>query len=541
MSFDDDWETDPNFENKATEEEQRWGTSADRGAAINMQQLIEETEKADDDKKKKLVEDTGLTGRHGYGGKFGVEKDRMDKSALGHDYVGKVEKHASQKDYVTGFGGKFGVDKDRMDKSAVGFDYVGKVEKHDSQADYKKGFGGKFGVESDRMDKSAHTFQEQVDKVGTNYQRTKPDIMGAKPSNLKSRFENISSFNDEETKQRAAMQKKLREEKDMKDKEQASKEKDFVTNEEPSRHKPQRKAIVTGRNERISDVINVFNAPAPTDEYKPALKQPIKLPKEDKQPVEIVKPDIISSTEKHVDMPEHTPVSKIAQQFTKSVQIQEKVEETPKVHEIKAQKQEEVIQVHQEIQEQHHEIQEQQQVHEEPQQVHEEPQRLNKEQPQVYEQHQAYEEQQQVVQEHQQIHEEAPDQHHFYEDVPQQHQIYENIQQHQESPTNDYQHQVQLPQQQQEVISEQELIEQLKNDNGQVEEVEEQFVLSPENPGVTAIALYDYQAAADDEISFDPDDLITHIDMIDAGWWKGLHAKTYTYGLFPANYVQLRE
>jgi cortactin len=153
----------------------------------------------------------------------------MDKSALGHDYVGKVEKHASQKDYVTGFGGKFGVDKDRMDKSAVGFDYVGKVEKHDSQADYKKGFGGKFGVESDRMDKSAHTFQEQVDKVGTNYQRTKPDIMGAKPSNLKSRFENISSLNEEETKQRAAAQKKLREEKDLKDKEQAAKEKDYVS------------------------------------------------------------------------------------------------------------------------------------------------------------------------------------------------------------------------------------------------------------------------------------------------------------------------
>jgi cortactin len=92
-----------------------------------------------------------------------------------------------------------------------------------------------------------------------------------------------------------------------------------------------------------------------------------------------------------------------------------------------------------------------------------------------------------------------------------------------------------------EVISEQELIEQLKNESLEEEEVPEQFVLSPDNPGVTALALYDYQAAADDEISFDPDDLITHIDMIDAGWWKGLHAKTYTYGLFPANYVQLRE
>lgn len=145
----------------------------------------------------------------------------MDKSALGHDYVGKVDKHASQKDYSEGFGGKFGLSKDRMDKSAVGFDYVGKVDKHDSQADYKKGFGGKFGLETDRMDKSAHTFQEQVDKVGTNYQKTKPDISGAKPSNLKSRFENMALQTEEETKQRAAEQKKLRQEKDLIDKEQA--------------------------------------------------------------------------------------------------------------------------------------------------------------------------------------------------------------------------------------------------------------------------------------------------------------------------------
>ena len=33
------------------------------------------------------------------GGKFGVQKDRMDKCAVGHDYVGKVEKHESQTDH----------------------------------------------------------------------------------------------------------------------------------------------------------------------------------------------------------------------------------------------------------------------------------------------------------------------------------------------------------------------------------------------------------------------------------------------------------
>ena len=31
-----------------------------------------------------------------------MQKDRMDKSAMGHDYVGKTEAHSSQKDYSTG-------------------------------------------------------------------------------------------------------------------------------------------------------------------------------------------------------------------------------------------------------------------------------------------------------------------------------------------------------------------------------------------------------------------------------------------------------
>lgn len=35
-----------------------------------------------------------------------------------------------------------------------------------------------------------------------------------------------------------------------------------------------------------------------------------------------------------------------------------------------------------------------------------------------------------------------------------------------------------------------------------------------EDTGLTAVALYDYQAAADDEISFDPDDIITHVQMV---------------------------
>ncbi|XP_037504612.1 drebrin-like protein isoform X3 [Rhipicephalus sanguineus] len=60
------------------------------------------------------------------------------------------------------------------------------------------------------------------------------------------------------------------------------------------------------------------------------------------------------------------------------------------------------------------------------------------------------------------------------------------------------------------------------------------------DPGLRARALYDYQAADDTEISFDPDDVITHIEQIDEGWWQGL-GPDGTYGLFPANYVELIE
>ena len=142
-------------------------------------------------------------GTKGFGGKFGVQKDRyvktnrywiniigwwnhvdtfrMDKSAVGHDYVAKVEKHESQTDGVKGFGGKFGVQSDRKDKvrlhfssikwkikspsflfqSAVGWDYQEKLVKHESQTDGVKGFGGKFGVQTDRVDK-VHDFQLYV-------------------------------------------------------------------------------------------------------------------------------------------------------------------------------------------------------------------------------------------------------------------------------------------------------------------------------------------------------------------------------------------
>uniref|UniRef100_A0A3Q1FUY5 Cortactin n=1 Tax=Acanthochromis polyacanthus TaxID=80966 RepID=A0A3Q1FUY5_9TELE len=161
---DDDWETDPDFENDVSEKEQRWGAKTVAGSGhqghININQLRDTVSCEHTNLKQKEME-TMTKASHGYGGKFGVQQDRMDKSAVGHDYQSKLSKHCSQTDTSKGFGGKFGVQADRVDQSAVGFEYAGKTEKHASQKDYAKGFGGKFGVETDKVDKSAVGFEYQ--------------------------------------------------------------------------------------------------------------------------------------------------------------------------------------------------------------------------------------------------------------------------------------------------------------------------------------------------------------------------------------------
>ncbi|XP_056338154.1 hematopoietic lineage cell-specific protein-like isoform X3 [Oenanthe melanoleuca] len=157
----DDWDTDPDFVNDISEREQRWGAKTIEGSGhaghIDIHQLRSKVSEEHEVIKKKELE-TGPKASYGYGGKFGTEQDRMDKSAVGHEYVAPVEKHSSQTDAAQGFGGRFGVQRDRADKSALGFEYKGEVEKHCSQKDYSKGFGGRYGVERDKVDKAAVGF-----------------------------------------------------------------------------------------------------------------------------------------------------------------------------------------------------------------------------------------------------------------------------------------------------------------------------------------------------------------------------------------------
>lgn len=44
--------------------------------------------------------------------------------------------------------------------------------------------------------------------------------------------------------------------------------------------------------------------------------------------------------------------------------------------------------------------------------------------------------------------------------------------------------------------------------------------------------------ADDTEITFDPNDIITGIEMVDEGWWRG-YGPDGRNGMFPANYVEL--
>lgn len=82
-------------------------------------------------------------------------------------------------------------------------------------------------------------------------------------------------------------------------------------------------------------------------------------------------------------------------------------------------------------------------------------------------------------------------------------------------------------------------VEEIFNESPQPPQVVPQLPATPqEDHGLRAKTIYDYQAEDDSEISFDVDEIITNIEQIDPGWWRGT-APDGSYGLFPANYVEL--
>ncbi|RMB90175.1 hypothetical protein DUI87_33444 [Hirundo rustica rustica] len=418
----DDWDTDPDFVNDISEREQRWGAKTVEGSGraghIDIHQLRSKVSEEHEVIKKKELE-TGPKASYGYGGKFGTEQDRMDKCAVGHEYVADVGKHSSQtdaaqgfggkfgvqrdradksalgfeyKDYSKGFGGRYGVERDKVDKAAVGFDYKSQAEKHDSQKDYAKGFGGRYGVQKDRVDKSAAGFDEMAAPT-SSYEKTRPLEAGASSgtSSLRSRFEHMAKSAEEESRRQAEEERVRRQARE---------------------HRAARQQEAKREDEEVPPTL----PPRPAD----LDAELCKVPSED----------------------QHT--------YSTSLDVGGEYEELPE--------------------------------------------------PSDY----------------CDITSGGAD----YEELPAPLGKLDTTYDFGGDEGEDY-----------EVILPQEPRQSQPHLGSMDSAFEEQ------SPGICAVALYDYQGDGDDEISFDPDDRITHIEMVDEGWWRGqCHGRV---GLFPANYVKL--
>lgn len=61
---------------------------------------------------------------------------------------------------------------------------------------------------------------------------------------------------------------------------------------------------------------------------------------------------------------------------------------------------------------------------------------------------------------------------------------------------------------------------------------------APASSGPQYVAVYDYTAADDDEVSFVEGDIIVNAEVIDAGWMTGMVKRTGETGMLPSNYVE---
>ncbi|KAF7266052.1 cortactin [Rhynchophorus ferrugineus] len=497
---DDDWETDPDFVNDVDEQQQRWGSTTVEGSgrtagAIDMEKLRRETEEANALRKKKALEEAPDNPSFGYGGKFGIEKDRMDSSAVGHDYKEKLQKHASQKDYSTGFGGKFGVQTDRVDKSAVSWNHKEKIEKHASQKDYVAGFGGKFGVQSDRQDKSAVGW-DHVEKVEKH----------------ESQKDYVKGFGG-----------KFGIQADRQDKSAVG----WDHHEAPQKHESQtdhkigfggKFGLQTDRVDKSAAGFDDHSTKVGTNYTKTKPDIAGAKPSELRERFETMSSqESQPSSQSSSPAPRKTIHAKAA--FFNQNSQESSSASSPEKHVPKQLDSSKTAFLNQNIQP-------------DPQPVKQIPQKMNQTKIAQFANAQnkemdnggsnnAIKEELELLKQLQKQKQEESDEHE--ESEPASQSIEEKLEPTIQEP--------ELP-----VKIETKTAEQNEPLSPPLEEPEYFAQEEIVDTGITAIALYDYQAAADDEISFDPDDVITHIEKIDEGWWRGMCKGRY--GLFPANYVQ---
>ncbi|XP_067110384.1 src substrate protein p85-like [Osmerus mordax] len=467
----DDWETDPDFENDVSEQEQRWGSKTVEGSGhkehISVAELRQKVSQEYEHVKKK-EQALAPQASYGYGGTFGVEKDRMDKGAVGHSYVAKVEQHSSQTDAARGFGGKFGVQKDRVDKSAMGFEYKGEVDQHTSQKDYAKGFGGKYGVEKDKVDKAAMGYDYKGETEKHQSQKDYSKGFGGKFGVEKENVDKAALGYDYKGQT-----------------EKHESQKDY------SKGFGGRFGVQEDRMDK--NAANFTDMESPTSAY------------EKTQPLEA------SSARAGNLKARFENMAKASDEENRKQAEEEKARRQAR----EKREQEEARQRQQERNSR--EVEEVEEVEEQPPpplpETRRGPPQLPRALPEVP--RDEYEPESQVE-------EEPPCLPPRSADV--------------------------LPEEAPEVLTPVFPEPQLEEDDGDYEDIAN--IAEPNaaavekdyedlTDGLTAVAIYDYQGEADDEISFNPDDMITNIEMVDEGWWRGqCHGR---FGLFPATFVQLQQ
>uniref|UniRef100_A0A8C6M0C0 Cortactin n=1 Tax=Nothobranchius furzeri TaxID=105023 RepID=A0A8C6M0C0_NOTFU len=458
----DDWETDPDFENDVSEKEQRWGAKTVAGSGhqehIDIHQLRETVSTEHTSLKQKEL-DNMPKASHGYGGRFGVQQDRMDKSAVGHDYQSKLSKHCSQTDTAKGFGGKFGVQEDRVDKSAVGFEYAGKTEKHASQKDYATGFGGRYGVQADRVDDSALGFDYQAKTEKHESQKGWFTF----PIMQRSFFQFFLKHRKDYSK---GFGGKFGVETDKVDKSAVG----FEYQGKTEQHESQ-KDYVKGFGGKFGVQVDRQDKSALGWDHQEKLQ--LHESQKDyskgfggKFGVQSDRMDKSAGTFEEVEKltPSYQKTKPVEAAGSSTGSIKARFENIAKQKEEEDKKRAEEERARRQAKEKQEQEEASRQV-----EVTREPSPVAAASP-------------------------SP--------TP--------------SPTPPVQPATQYT---------------VSSDASQYD--------YSEDLGVTAVALYDYQAAGDDEISFDPDDIITNIEMIDEGWWRGICRGAY--GLFPANYVEVRQ
>lgn len=495
----DDWDTDPDFVNDISEKEQRWGAKSIAGSGraehINIHQLRSKVSEEHEVIKKKELE-SGPKASYGYGGKFGTERDRMDKCAVGHEYIADVGKHSSQTDAAQGFGGKYGVQRDRADKSALGFEYKGEVEKHSSQKDYSKGFGGRYGVERDKVDKAAVGFDYKSQAEKHDSQKDYSVGFGGKFGVQRDRQDKSAlGWDHQEEVQPHASQT------------------DYA------RGFGGRYGVQKDRVDKSAAGFDEMEGP--TSRY------------EKTQPVEAASSGASSLRSRFENM------AKLADEESRRRVEEERARRQAREDQAARRKQE---------------IPQREMDHTEPPpapvparvpaRAEQEPMSRGKQEAKGEEEEETApalppRQADLTEEEEQPIYSETFDGG-DYEELLERSDYCDSV-----SAGADYE---ELPGPVGKPGATYSLGE--EDEGADYDEVipEESSQSQPcsggmdniyevESPGICAVALYDYQGDGDDEISFDPNDTITHIEMVDEGWWKGqCHGKV---GLFPANYVKL--